>query len=440
MPRTIPTRPFLPIAAIGALILALVAVLGLRADGQPRAGPSAVKVGTASKATEAPPRRAAPRTVTLPKELPPSPQDPLGQFRQTLLSAYPDGFGGLKPAANGGFTVLEVGQPNTSLEQDARLAYAKVPLAFHEPATFVQPGLTFSIVAHSLHSLELARDAISDQLPTLLSVGIYGVGIDESHNQVVLLSTGTASSANAAQEITKKYGATMISVSVGPIPRTVANRYGDVPPWNAGDEIVAIGTGACTSGFGVHNQAGGVYLLTAGHCGDDAWYNTNFYAPNYNSADFIGDTQYGSVVLGGLDAQVIATSSSCISWGGLSTNDSNASRIYVTGNFDPPSGVPVQQEGSFSTEQVGQVTMAGISFYEYDPNNSTYYYITHGLRTSASGQPGDSGGPMIEPSYYGPLAIGIILAVDSTTTYGQQIGADLYSYAIQMNTLQRGCK
>ncbi|HEV8065666.1 MAG TPA: hypothetical protein VGP46_12565, partial [Acidimicrobiales bacterium] len=141
-----------------------------------------------------------------------------------------------------------------------------------------------------------------------------------------------------------------------------------------------------------------------------------------------GSTVSGSVITTNIDAQLIATDSSCIVWGGKSTNNSNAQRIYVTGWSNPPQGASIELEGSMSLEQSGTVDY-------YDVSKTIGGEKLEDLDlVSAEPEAGDSGGPVIYPSIYGPLAGGTIVGMYSSgsNVYGviELIDAELYTYSL----------
>jgi hypothetical protein len=175
---------------------------------------------------------------------------------------------------------------------------------------------------------------------------------------------------------------------------------------------------------------GRTYLLTAGHCGNATWYSTHSSDPVYNSSTLIGSTVPGSVVTSVIDAQLISTEASCISWGGISSKVSNDERIYITGYTDPLQGAAIETEGSVSTEETGTVAYYDVSKVLAGESLQDLDFIT------VLGVGGDSGGPMIYPTIYGPLAGGTDVGWFQTASeaYGviQLIDAEVFTYSAFM--------
>jgi hypothetical protein len=141
----------------------------------------------------------------------------------------------------------------------------------------------------------------------------------------------------------------------------------------------------------------------------------------------MGSTVSGSVVTTTVDGQLIGTSSSCISWSARSTTNSNAQRTYITGYANPPQGASVVTEGAVSLEQSGSV-----SYYDVSKVISGEHLAELDLLNLAD-YPGDSGGPTIYPSIYGPLAGGIVIGVVTVNSQQyiaiQLIDAELYTFS-----------
>jgi hypothetical protein len=239
-----------------------------------------------------------------------------------------------------------------------------------------------------------------------------------------VMTTGTT----GAAAVRVDYGAAVELLSGGSSQLT-ASRYSDSDPWNGGDQIVTPSDGetTCTSGFGMQDEASGQrYLLTAGHCGAATWYNTRTATPVYSSSTLIGTTLSGSVNTSTVDSQLIATDSSCVSWGDKSTKTSNANRIYITGYANPPQGASIELEGATSLEENGTVSYYDVSKVIEGEDLDDLDLVT------AVPDMGDSGGPMIYPTGFGPLAGGTVVGWydNNGNVWGvvQLIDAETYVY------------
>ena len=273
---------------------------------------------------------------------------------------------------------------------------------------------------------------------------------------MVLNDTGSAAASAEVAALETQYGAPLFSVEVGPQPTALdATRYADVSPWNAGDQIEYTNTFGghdfCTSGFGLHDASTGTtYTLTDGHCSQNGvptqqWWNTNHANPQFTNSDKFGSTISGTQQVSGADEELINPigGSSCITWGKTSTDPNNVTRYYITGYDNPPMNASILEEGSISFEQSGKVTV-------YD-THTTYNTIFYGSITvdgvdeaNITGSGGDSGGPVVYPSIYGPLAGGAILSGQGSNTWFQLIDVPIYVYSahfghtITVNTSPNG--
>jgi hypothetical protein len=351
--------------------------------------------------------------------------DRLSELQGSLMSKYPNSFGGIYVNKLGEFVVATAGPSTASLRQSAAAGFTSAARMFGAADGPVLPiHVSFVNTGMSLRRLYDLKAAILDN-PALRSDGVDGAGLDIEHGRLVVMSRTRA-------------GATAVRADYGPVVKVLvdsgtelyADRYNDSAPFNSGDQIVTPSDGetTCTSGFGMEDTAtGATYLLTAGHCGSATWYNTRTDNPVYNSSTIVGTTVRGSVVTSVIDAQLIATNASCISWGGASTRGSNSQRIYVTGYFDPPQGAEIETEGSVSTQETGTVAYYDTSISTGGENLQDLDLIT------PMGIFGDSGGPMIYPTEYGPLAGGTIVGWYESGDNGweviQLIDSEIYTYS-----------
>jgi len=386
---------------------------------------------TATKRASAPARTAliTPSAVQVRHVITPAVAgDPFSELQAGLMSRYPNSFGGFYVNNGGQYVIATAGPPNAALQRSARTGFtsaARVLGAVDGPIRPIQ--LTYVDTGVSLWHLYDLKASILDN-PSLTTAGVDGAGLDIEHGRLVVMSRTRL----GATAVTADYGSA-VKVLVDSGSGLYASRYGDTAPFNGGDQIVTPSGGetTCTSGFGMQDTATGQqYLLTAGHCGSATWYNTRTGSPVYDSSTLIGATVRGSVVTSVIDAQLVSTKASCISWGGRSTKPSNDVRAYITGYLDPPQGAEIQTDGSVSTEETGTVAYYDTSLSTGGENLQDLDLIT------PMGTFGDSGGPMIYPTAYGSLAGGTIVGWYESGDQGwgiiQLIDAEVFTYSAFM--------
>jgi hypothetical protein len=356
---------------------------------------------------------------------PASPGDPLSQLQQRLMAEDPQNFGGIYVNSRGEFVVATDGTAAPTLRQVATAGFVRAGQSLRggAAAAVAAPQVGFVDTGASLQHLYELKAAILDN-PALRAAGVDGAGLDIEHGRDVVMSRTTA----GADAVKADYGSA-VEVMVDSGSGLTASRYGDVPAWNAGDQIVtpSYGETTCTSGFGMEDTTTGeTYLLTAGHCGAATWYNTKGSSPVYDSGTLVGATVPGSVSTSVIDAQLVQADSSCISWGDKSTKPSNDDRIYITGYIDPPQGASIETEGSVSTEQTGTVSYYDVSRVVGGESLQDLDLI------SSVGAGGDSGGPLVYPTAFGPLAGGTEVGWYSSggNEWGvvQLIDSEVYTY------------
>lgn len=376
--------------------------------------------------------------------------DPLGRTMAQLLADYPSTFGGIS-MDGGTFVVGEVGH-NPRFEAAVTRGLDSLLVAYHQAGRHTVP-VRFVAYRWPLSDLYALQNSIEHQA-ALQAPGTVAVGLDVAADRVVDFvagsGTGPAAAATgpAGVEI-RPLGAAGLHVAPGtgsaagarsaaPASAsacTQATRFLDCSPWDGGDGISTGGI-YCTSGFGVHNTATHAeYLLSAGHCSAGTvgyWYNLTFPGQPYvTDESYIGATVRGSASTSGVDTMLLAPQSgqsSCISWGGLSTAPGNDVRYYITGYDDPFQGATVDVEGAASFERQGTVSYTNVS--TTGTNLGENLVDVSLVSPSSVVQAGDSGGPVVFPTIYGPLAGGTV--VGSLSYAGgvyavfQQIDAILY--------------
>jgi hypothetical protein len=413
------TRQLLPMRTVFAAAIVLftvVAQMGLAS-------------ASTSKARATPPTRLllSPSAREIAQAMTPvSPQDELGQLQLSLMRRFGTSFGGVFVNSRGEFTVATDGAVPTALMSAAQSGFSTMDRRFGASIDALRaPAIAFRDTGASLAGLYRLKAAILFN-PVLRADGVNGAGLDIERGRVVVFTSSRAGAAAVRADYGNK-----VEEIVGGTTGLDSNRYNDASPWNGGDQIVTPSGGetTCSSGFGLEDAStGATYLLTAGHCGSATWYNTTTNNPVYNSSNLIGTTVSGSVTTTNIDAQLISADSSCIVWGQKSTTNSNADRVYITGWSNPPQGASIDLEGSVSLEQSGTVdyydvsrTVAGEKLEDLD-------------LVSAIPELGDSGGPVVYPSIFGPLAGGTIIGWYSSgnNAWGvvQLIDSELYTYSL----------
>lgn len=92
----------------------------------------------------------------------------------------------------------------------------------------------------------------------------------------------------------------------------------------------------------------------------------------------------------------------------------------------------MRSSGSVTFELAHTLSESGMTYTITRPDGSTYT-IQQGFRMSLPVRGGDSGGPVVLESIYGPLAVGSTIAENGFDSFGQYFAAYLYSYGVQMN-------
>ncbi len=375
----------------------------------------------------------------IPIRVPASSQDEIGAWTSGLTKNFPKDFGGVTTEPNGTFVVLET-HHDTSLETFSQTTFDSLPINSEVPVRLTT--LSFRSVANSLASLyRIQRDIWTS--PNFSLIG--GIGINDSASKVVVIVPSMQVATKLEPVLATHYGSTNIAIAIisnfqldqSVAAASNATRYADYAPWNGGDQIVGenvFGVGGCTTGFGFKNSSGN-FISTDGHCNanvvcvlygcgvdgfstNETWYNINgsnetqvpAIPPSCETTCTVGSTDADYLSTGYLDNQLIPTSSSCIVWGDQSTEPGRSQWIFVTGVVNAWSGAQVLQEGSYSFQQSGDVLATDIA------TRAPFPTLVGMMLTSAKAIHGDSGGPVILPSIYGPLATGTIEANANDTS------------------------
>jgi len=413
---SVPGQPGRPVAS--RVVVALALVLGITATSA--GGALAVERSRAAVHALVVPTVAQVEHVITPV----TSGDFIGELQGKLMSQFSNTFGGIYVDAGGQYVVATASSPPAALRRAVTSGMTAAEAARGAQAGPVPPGLvTYAHTGVTLWALYRLKAAILDN-PVLRADGVDGAGLDVRLGRVVVMTTEPA----GAEAVTADYGSA-VEVLGGQSSQLTASRYGDSYPWNGGDQIVtpSYGETTCTSGFGMQNESTGqTYLMTAGHCGAATWYNTRTNTPVYNSSTLIGTTLSSSVSTTTVDAQLITTNSSCVSWGGKSTKTSNDERVYITGYANPAQGASIELEGATTLEETGTVSYYDVSKVIQGEDLDDLDLVT------AVPQLGDSGGPMIYPTVFGPLAGGTVVgwyeANGNVWGVVQLIDAETYTY------------
>lgn len=335
--------------------------------------------------------------------------DRLSFLEANLAASYPASFGGLYLRA-GGSAVVKVVGPSADLESAARAAFRRAGLG----------GVRFVPGRASLTELVSLKEALLADAPLRRS-GLVGAGIDVEHSAVV----ATTANGAVARRLESRYGA-LVETSTVTASRLDASRTNDSAPYNGGDMIISPSGVLCSLGFGVYDTVtGATYSLTAGHCGSHSWYNEARTATTFPASKEVGETAAGDLLTSDVDAQLVADSSSCIVWGAKGV------RYFLTGYSNAPQGAAVLTEGAVSGDQSATVETYDWSGTIAGENLSNVDFI------SAVPSAGDSGGPVLYPTAFGPLAAGTLVGTmieASGTAYGivQNVDAELFDLSAEV--------
>jgi hypothetical protein len=343
-----------------------------------------------------------------------------GLLRDDLRGKYST-FAGLVNNGDDSITIYETRTNNALHEyvQQRFEAAAQAPGGSEDliPEVTYRTSIGGVLSLLSLNSLFGLKDTIMAALGMLkpLGVTIQSIGVQDSANRLIV---GVSTAIPLAQRLLEQlFGKGHIQVIAWNLTNE-ADRYNDSPPWNGGDQLVTEGSnpGACTSGFGVHNDSDH-YVTTAGHCGTHFWWNTWSGFPIRNNSTLVGVTS-GSVWNGTyfgykVDTQKIITNgSSNIIW------TDPAIRRYISAPLDVAQGDPTCIEGSFSGTTCGTIYATDFG------DGGTQYLVDVDSQATMFG---DSGAPSWRTSPFGPLAQGTHVG---TLTGGDNLKVELNIYAV----------
>lgn len=357
-----------------------------------------------------------------------------------------ESFGGLYGDGEGGIVIAHV--------EGAREAVERSKAGFDDTLeTDVRPPVRYETVKYALAVLENEKVQVLSAQNELTDQGsqVALVDVDESSNELVvgLVDNNSDSQArvDAALDISAGDGLRFEEKKVVPL----STRWDDFSPWNAGDGITNSANGAgCSTGFGVHQQQTGVdYLVTAAHCSGIAG-QTNGFRNHGPQGDFVGFSTNPVFGPGNYDTQLIRAESSTITWTAVD------SRSFIAAGYTPVyyDDNQVIQEGAYSNYGTGWpsglMRVVGTDFCQaFGPYNVWGTVTICNIWLSAPQAPncatvgGDSGGPIVSYSGYGPLAVGQMVGGTCSGAYfhavREMLGSNPYGLSprLSINTVDQ---
>lgn len=250
-------------------------------------------------------------------------------------------------------------------------------------------------IAHSREELKRAAAPIRRLLESNPGLGLRGIVLPPDGSRVIVQADrDPATVMHSVPQI-----GVPVSVERASFALHVDTRVNDASPWSGGGRLnVSDGSrfGLCTAGFGVHDNAGNRYLLTAGHCGAPG--RTTF---SDGAGDYIGR---GGAERVDLDIMLVPTYSANNMWDGGTEHGSYLR--WLAGSADVYPGEHVCTSGSMSG-RVCNIWVAGFyqdSYCGHDFYNNWECYHDLFLAYKWDGPPsfpGDSGGPVFSENASG---------------------------------------
>jgi hypothetical protein len=277
----------------------------------------------------------------------------------------------------------------------------------------------FHVVPHSEQQMDALTDAITRDTDSLAAQGVRVEqwGPDPATGTVQI---GAADPVAAAPVLAARYGAQNITVVQGTEMAPMTNRLYDASPWNGGDFISDGVALDCTSGPPVHTLSSGVrYLFTAGHCWsvNGPTIRNESYTLGIFESNSIGivNARPSNWNTGGLDIELIHTSSSRLDWRGYSTSEAQYTYFYRS-----LAGDSVCASGAYEGEHCGNVVQSGKADYCVTfSNGQKSCHLSYAANPSSSAQVAgnaDSGGPVYSVDYSQGLTVRGIINGGPTST------------------------
>jgi hypothetical protein len=278
-------------------------------------------------------------------------------------------------------------------------------------ATQPLSDITYVQATATLVTLNSKQQTLDQQAANLasagVSLGIWGVDIPTNTLSVAVVDLTPQKQAQV-ELVTGSANMAFISIPALPVP--ALSRQQDEEPWWGGDSIVGP-NGPCTSGFSVHDSAGGWYDSSAGHCGNGAFkQDGNGYGVTVN-------TYYCNGCSG--DAQIISTypySAEPTVWIGKTSSIDAADVTAVQSSQEPGNAVCFDGYATAGSNglQCGTIYRTGQTV-RYSPSgwlikDQTWATTTAGTSLAV---PGDSGGPVLTVTSGDANAMGIITSASS---------------------------
>jgi hypothetical protein len=335
----------------------------------------------------------------------------MSSLRSSLQTEFPDTFGGLYSTdGRSHFQISIVPAPNSgasasNVREQIEAAVDKF-LAKASPNDKAAAPISYGTATRSLSSLFNLRDQVVRDPASLGLNAVESAGIDDRSNTVAVV-VPSAPQSRAAFAISSMPVNPALSITTE-APAAPYDRIADSPPWYGGDQlktapVAGYNTVVCSAGFAAHDSNRKTYLLTAGHCtsgnANSSWvfYNTTATGSSYSASRKVGSPDKNAWFQG-WDFERIPTPSLGYFFHGNAT-------VYQVANDAPPVvGNTVCNDGVMTrgacgtvqwTDSVAPTGIAGTS------SNGIF-------QSSAPGQPGDSGGPVVWPTIYGYIAQGLV--------------------------------
>lgn len=345
-------------------------------------------------------------------------------------------FGGAYYDAHGTLVILTTKASTAALLRPIEAAFS----AARSEAT---PQVAYRVVHFGYSQLQRLQDTVVKHTATLTRAGatVNLVTVDAPAN-VLRIGLGTNNATNR-DRVMRAIGSSPREVEftqASPVP-AVATRFNDVSPWNAGDRIFNTNNqAACSSGFGIHDNQGHHFLITAAHCSatlgsQDFFWNGSAGCSAYPGVcdpgtlnprlHAMGFSQSVNFTPSGWDTQLIVAPSSDLTW------TATSSRSAITASY-----IPIHND-------VNKIINEGATSFGWKSSTMTVNMVNGCVNVNYDGvirqkchmwsanQPntafcavrgGDSGGPDVSYSSFGPLAIGENVAGNCRTVYFHSIG------------------
>jgi len=269
-------------------------------------------------------------------------------------------------------------------------------------------------------------------------LGVTSVGLDAFG-----LSVWTKEPSSVAElELSRSFPEVPFTVRSEQFSTATASRFADSAPWNGGDvlavNVFGFAAHRCTSGPGAHKATGARFLLLAGHCGSNSYFNTSFGSPSLNNP--VGSTAASIYSNGYPDIQIVSANSSRYFWEGPGSGVRRTTLAAV----DPVVGYTVCGQGA-TTAAWGSRNCGVVS--ETNMADTPVLEISTGVITLVSGLflwdgsaalGGDSGGYISLSTVYGYGAVGTITSSNPNGsppyTTGIPVAFHTFIWGLTLNT------